>query len=98
MAKFDVHRSGGDTLLLDCQNDLLSRLNTRLVVPLAKPDEAVQIDRRLTPILQVEGEGRLMLTHFAAAIPLADLGTRIGSVRDQEYVVAAALDMLISGY
>ena len=39
-----------------------------------------------------------MLTHFAAAVPLAELGGSVGSVRDQEYVVAAALDMLISGY
>lgn len=98
MAKFDVHRGVGGTLLLDCQNDLLQHLNTRLVVPLAKPEEAVQIDRRLTPVLEVEGAPHIMLTHFAAAIPLAELGTRIGSVRDQEYVVAAALDMLISGY
>ncbi|SFJ87517.1 toxin CcdB [Sphingomonas sp. NFR04] len=98
MAKFDVHRGGGGTLLLDCQNDLLQHLNTRLVVPLAKPEEAVQIDRRLTPVLEVEGAPRIMLTHFAAAVPLAELGARIGSVRDQEYVVAAALDMLISGY
>ena len=98
MAKFDVHRSGGDVLLLDCQNDLLSYLNTRLVVPLAKLEDAIQIDRRLTPVLEVGGEPRIMLTHFAAAVPLAELGGSVGSVRDQEYVVAAALDMLISGY
>lgn len=98
MAKFAVHQGDGTALLLDCQNDLLSHLNTRLVVPLVAPGDAVQIDRRLTPVLRVDGEHRMMLTHFAAAIPVNALGPVVGSVRDQEFIVSAALDMLISGY
>ncbi len=98
MAKFDVYRSNEGSVLLDCQSGLLSHLNTRFVVPLADPDNAVQVDRRLNPLLEVAGNEMLMLTHFAAAIPATALGQRIATAADQEYVVANALDMLISGY
>jgi toxin CcdB len=97
MAKFDVHRSAR-VMLLDCQSDLLVHLSTRLVVPLASPDDAVQIDRRLNPLLDVGGEEMLMLTHLAAAVPVTALGSRVASVQDQEYIVSNALDMLISGF
>ncbi|MDG2533575.1 CcdB family protein [Sphingomonas sp. HITSZ_GF] len=98
MAKFDVYRSDDGSILLDCQSDLLNRLNTRFVVPLVYPDDAVQVDRRLNPLLDIAGNEMLMLTHFAAAIPSGALGHRIASAIDQQYVVANALDMLISGY
>lgn len=98
MAKFDLYRSKDGTVLLDCQSDLLDHLNTRLVVPLAFPDDAVQVDRRLNPVLDAHGDEMLMLTHFAAAIPVKQLGARIGSVAEQEWSISAALDVLISGF
>ncbi|MDE0880405.1 MAG: hypothetical protein OSB00_17370 [Sphingomonas bacterium] len=39
-----------------------------------------------------------MLTHLAAAVPVTALGPVVASLVDQEYVIGAALDMLISGY
>ena len=98
MAKFDVHRAPDGAMLLDCQSDLLQHLNTRLVVPLVLPGDGVEIERRLTPRLNVAGEEMLMLTHFAAAVPVATLGSTFASVENQEYIVSNALDMLISGY
>lgn len=98
MAKFDVYRTADGTALLDCQSDLLKHLNTRFVVPLASPDDAVAVDLRLTPLLDIAGQEMLMLTHFAASVPVGDLGRRIASVTDQEYTVSNAIDMLISGY
>lgn len=97
MAKFDVYRTADGTTLVDCQSELLAHLSTRFMAPLAFPDDAVAIDRRLTPLLEVAGHEMLMLTHFAAAVPVSALGRRISTVRDQDYVVANALDMLISG-
>ncbi|MCW3846737.1 CcdB family protein [Sphingomonas sp. LB-2] len=98
MAKFDVYRTSDGTMLLDCQSDVLTHLNTRFVVPLASPDDAVQIDRRLNPLLDVAGREMLMLTHFAAAVPVSGLGRQAGSAADQMFVISNALDMLISGY
>ena len=98
MAKFDVYRATDGTTLLDCQSDVLAHLNTRVVAPLAYPDDAVAIDRRLTPLLNVAGDEMLMLTHFTSSVPVSALGRRIASVSDQEYIVSNALDMLISGF
>ncbi|NML07263.1 CcdB family protein [Sphingomonas sp. G-3-2-10] len=98
MAKFDIYRTTDGTMLLDCQSDVLAHLNTRFVVPLASPDNAVQVDQRLTPLLHVAGEELLMLTHFAAALPVTALGRLTGSAADQDFTVSNALDMLISGY
>jgi len=98
MAKFDVYRTAGGTMLLDCQSDVLTHLNTRFVVPLASPDDAVQVDHRLTPLLDIAGQEMLMLTHFAAAVPVSALGRPSASVSDQMFIVSNALDMLISGY
>ena len=98
MAKFDVYRTSGGMMLLDCQSDVLAHLNTRFVVPLASPDDAVQVDQRLTPLLKIAGEELLMLTHFAAALPVGALGRHIASAADQDFTISNALDMLISGY
>ena len=51
MAKFDVYRQKlGGCHVLDCQADLLSDLNTRLVVPLLPIGEAPKPAIRLNPI------------------------------------------------
>lgn len=98
MAKYDIYRISDGTMLLDCQSDVLTHLNTRFVVPLASPDDAVMVEPRLTPLLDIAGQELLMLTHFAAAVPVNSLGKRIASAADQTFVVTNALDMLISGY
>jgi hypothetical protein len=37
-------------------------------------------------------------THFAAALPVAELGRRIASASDQAVIVSNVLAMLIRGY
>lgn len=98
MAKYDVYRASDGTMLLDCQSDVLTHLNTRFVVPLASPDDAVQVEARLTPLLDIAGQEMLMLTHFAAAVPTNSLGRRVSDATDQMFIISNALDMLISGY
>ena len=99
MAKYDVfRRRSGPGYLLDCQADLLSRLNTRLVVPLLPVREAPTPAARLNPVFELDGKSHVMLTQFAAAIPAAELGPSIASLRDRDIVIANALDMLTSGF
>ena len=97
MAKFDVFRTTDGWLALDCQSNTLRHLNTRLVVPLIPFDEAPIAGDRLNPLFDIEG-GVVMLTQFAASLPVTELRNHIASLVDQEYVIGAALDMLISGY
>jgi len=53
---------------------------------------------RLNPILQMEGEPLVMVTQFAAAIPVRELGEKVGSCLLDQDAIGDALDMLISGF
>jgi toxin CcdB len=99
MAKFDVYRmsdSGG--YLLDCQADLLSQLSTRLVVPLLPADAAPKPAARLNPVFEIEGQAHVMVTQFAAAVPVSELRMKVASLIEQDIIVGNALDMLICGF
>ena len=98
MARFDVYSSRSHGRLLDCQSDLLSRYNTRFVVPLRPLAVAPPPVRRLNPVFDVGGERVVMLTQFAAAIPVRDLGDKILSLIDDEVAIGIALDMLLFGF
>jgi len=99
MAKFDVYRQkNGGALVLDCQADLLGDLNTRLVVPLLPMSEAPKPATRLNPIFEVEGEHFVMVTQFAASVPMRELGEIVLSLGSEQDAIGAALDMLIIGF
>lgn len=99
MARFDVYRSRvSDGYLLDCQADLLSSLNTRLVVPLLPEGSIPQFDRRLNLVMTIDGEPFVMVTQAAVAVPVAQLGKLAGSLAREDFTITAALDMLLSGY
>jgi toxin CcdB len=99
MAKFDIHRRrGGNGFLLDCQADLLSDFNTRLVVPLLPEAEAPKPATRLNPAFEIQGERVIMATQFAAAVLTQELGKCVGSLLAEQDAVGNALDMLIGGF
>lgn len=99
MAKFDVWRlREGGGLVLDCQTDLLDRLNTRLVVPLIPVEDAPPAMARLNPVFDVEGRSVTMVTQFAATVHVRELGERVVSLLHKQDAIGAALDMLVSGF
>ena len=98
MARFDVHRLGDATLVVNCQSDLLDGLNTRAVVPLLPRDLVTKPIGRLNPEIEVDGEHLVMATQFIAAVPVRELGPKIASLQDRDAEVSAALDMLFIGF
>jgi toxin CcdB len=99
MARFDVYRSRlSDGYLLDCQADVLAVLNTRLVVPLLPEGQIPQFDRRLNPVMTIDGARFVMVTQAAVAVPVAQLGPLAGSLEQEDFTITAALDMLLTGY
>ena len=63
MPKYDVFPNpSGDGSLLDVQADLLSGLNTRVIVPL--------LPARLNPIFDFEDQPVVMVTQFMATVPM----------------------------
>ena len=97
MARYDVF-NGADVLLLDCQSNLLSHLNTRFVVPLLPEAAAPKPARRLNPIFTIAGTRYVMVTQFAATVPVRELGPKLTSLIGDDVAIGNALDMLISGY
>ena len=98
MARFDLHRvKGVPGYFLDCQADVLSHLNTRLVVPVQRPDMAPMPGIRLNPIFEIGGEEHVMVTQFASALPVGDLGSPVESLGHEHDRIMAALDMLLTG-
>jgi toxin CcdB len=98
MAKFDVYVGQDDDYWLDCQADILSDLNSRLVVPLRAVGEPSYTNRRLNPRFVLDDHEYVMLTHLAAAVSTRFLRQQVASLADQEHAIGAAIDMLISGY
>lgn len=98
MAKFDVYPAEGGAYWLDCQTDLLLGLNTRFVVPLRSAADHAGGDTRLNPVFTITGEPFVMLTHFAAAVPVSAISSPVASLVAHEYEIGAALDRLIGGY
>jgi toxin CcdB len=98
MARFDVYRSGAEKgLLLDCQADLLSALETRLVVPLLLPPDAPAPARHLNPSFEIDGERHIMVTQYAAAMEVRELGPKVASLAGRDHEIMNALDFLLTG-
>lgn len=99
MARFDVYRnSAGEGFLLDVQADLLSYLNTRVVVPLLPSGGELQPARGLNPVFEIEDGRFVRATQFMAAVPASLLKVpvaRLGAFRAE---ITTALDMLFQGF
>lgn len=99
MARFEIFQNeGGSGYLLDVQSELLSGLNTRVVVPLLPKAAAPSPAQWLNPMFKVEGQELMMATQFMAAIPESELRVGIGSLAEQQHEISTALDMLFLGF
>lgn len=97
MARFDYYQ-GDAGLLLDVQAEVLSDLPTRVVVPLLPLDSFPKPAKDLHPVFDIGDKRYVMVTHYLAAVPVGDLGARLGSLADYRFVMVDALDFLLSGF
>ena len=101
MAQFDIHRNNNlesadeFPYLLDIQSDLLSGLETRVVVPLSQNIKAIQY---LNPEFKINDKSYALLTQELAGVHKSALGEKCGSLKDKRSEVIAALDFMISGF
>lgn len=99
MARFDVYASpGGAGYVLDVQADVLSGLNTRIVVPLLPLSDAPEPAKRLNPVFEIGSEPHVMVTQFMAAVPRALLRSPVSNLADRDSDIMAALDMVLVGF
>lgn len=97
MARYDVYENPAGGYLLDCQADMFRDLNTRIAVPLLREDAAPKPGQRLNPVFTIEGERHAMVTQYAAAVEVRELGRRVTSLAKFDYEIGNALDLLLTG-
>jgi toxin CcdB len=67
MARFDIYRDpDGQGFLLDVQANVMSHLNTRVVVPLMHPAKAPKPAKGLNPEFMIGDVAVVMVTQFLA--------------------------------
>ncbi|MGD9866211.1 MAG: CcdB family protein [Pseudodonghicola sp.] len=98
MAQFLVYRLPDGALVLDLQADLI-RTGARVVAPLLPVSEALPAITRLEPVFDIGGQRLALHTAELAAIPERLLRSApVADLRDADYAIRGALDMLFSGF
>jgi len=104
MAQFSLYKNEDRSsnqaypYFIDVQNNLLSDLNSRLVIPLSSHDALNKTDaKRLCPVIHLDEGEFVLLTHQMTSVPKSILKTKIASLENFRYEILAAIDMLISG-
>ena len=83
---------------VDIQNSLLSDLNTRIVIPFAKPSSLKNVEvERLCPLIPINGSNYVLLSHQLTSVPISALSKEEVSIESSRYEILDAIDMLITG-
>ena len=104
MARFDIYthpeaKARAKTpYLLDIQNNRISRLGTRVVLPLRSAAHFLQPMDDLNPAFEVEGMHVVLDTAALAAFPATELKKPVLNLQNQSQAILAALDVLFGAY
>jgi len=100
VARFDVFRHPDAALrkftpfLLDIQNDYISSMDTRVVLPMRTAKLFGPPMRDLNPLFDVDGHPVVLDTPAIAAFPAAELRHAVLNLRTQSDAIIRALDTL----
>lgn len=101
MAQFDVYENLNEKskqnipYLLDIQNDILKNLTTRVVIPLAITNKAINF---LNPKFTINQIDVILSTAELASIPMEILGNKVCSLKDRREEIIGAVDFLVTGF
>lgn len=85
--------------LLDVQSELLSPLDTRVVVPLYLKSEGITYPiSRLTPVITFQGKSLVAMVPELAGVSMRHLGPIAGQLPEARPEMLAAIDLLITGF
>ena len=104
MARFDVFAHPDATLrkrtpyLLDVQNNHISRIATRVVLPMRLANDFEQRVGELNPLFEINGIEVVLDTAALAAFPAAELKKTVATLQGQSEMITGALDVLLEAY
>lgn len=104
MARFDVYRHPDAALrkstpfLLDIQNDYISGLETRVVLPFRSVKAMGLPMRDLNPQFDIDGSQVVLDAAAIAAFPSSELRAPVANLRPQADLIANALDTLFGSH
>jgi len=85
--------------LLDIQSEILSSLDTRVVIPLyLKSAAKVNPISRLTPVVTFQNKALVAMVPELAGVSRRHLGGAVGQLSEARSEMIAALDLLITGF
>jgi len=83
--------------LVDVQNDFFDELNSRIVIPLSPHSTLNQTNaKKLCPIITVNGEQYVLLTHQMTSMPKTMLKKKVTSLENLRYEILGAIDFLMT--
>lgn len=104
MARFDVYRHPdaahrkATPYLLDIQNDYISGIETRVVLPIRAAKTLPLPMRDLNPLLEIDGTQVVLDAAAIAAFPASELRDPIINLRSRADLISNALDTLFGSY
>lgn len=83
---------------VDVQNNLLSDLNSRLVIPLTPSNKVNEkVAQKLCPTIRIDDEELVLVTNQMTTVPKSILKSEVDSLEQYRYQIIDAIDMLIAG-
>jgi len=83
---------------IDVQNDLLDNLNSRVVIPLSAQTTLKNLNAKtLCPVIEVDGNAFVLLTHQITSVPCSALKNEVTSLEHYRGKILSAIDLLLTG-
>jgi len=83
---------------VDVQNNLMSELNSRLVIPLTPTTKVKdKVAKKLCPVIHVDDSDFILVTNQMTTVPKSILKPEVASLESYRYQIIDAIDMLITG-
>ena len=102
MSQYDVHRNAGRLkesipFVVIVQSVLFDGYRRRVVVPLVKVSAAgAPAFAAFNPIFKIRGTAVMLHPLDIVSVPVAELGPKVASLREESGQIIAALDELLS--
>jgi toxin CcdB len=98
--RFDVFTlpNGVTPYVVDVQSDFISRVASRVVIPIIPETKLRERIKDLHPIVEINGERCVLVTHQITSILQRNLRRPIASLIGYRDEITRALDLLFTGF